>query len=110
MTATAPTSHQSRLIASRCTEARSGGVIGSAAQYQGLAKLNAHSMHATYSLNSPKISGDSEYMTWAQVAGLAAAGNEIAGHTAYHVDLPFIDPAEAQREICYDRDNLLQRG
>ena len=72
--------------------------------------LNAHSMHATYYLNSPKIGGDSAFMTWPQVADLAASGNEIAGHTAYHADLPFIDPTEAQRQICYDRDNLLQRG
>ena len=78
--------------------------------YQGLAMLNAHNMHATYYLNSPRISGDSAYMTWSNVADLAAAGNEIAGHTAYHADLPFIDPTEAQRQICYDRDNLLQRG
>src|SRR4051794_6881729 len=83
---------------------------GSADEYQGLATLNAHGMHATYYLNSPKISGDSEYMTWTQVAALAAAGNEIGGHTAYHVDLPFIDPTEAQRQICYDPPNLLQRG
>jgi len=68
---------------------------GSADQYQGLAMLNAHSMQATYYLNSAKISGDSGYMTWAQIADLAAAGNEIAGHTAYHVDLPFIDPTDA---------------
>ena len=72
--------------------------------------LNAHGMHATYFVNSPRISGDSAYMTWSNVADLAAAGNEIGGHTAYHADLPFIDPTEAQRQICYDRDNLLQRG
>ena len=83
---------------------------GSADQYQGLAALNAHGMHATYFLNSPKISGDSDFMTWSQIAGLAAAGNEIGGHTAYHADLPFIDPTEAQRQICYDRHNLLDRG
>ena len=83
---------------------------GSADQYQGLAALNAHGMHATYFLNSPKISGDSDFMTWSQIADLAAAGNEIAGHTAYHADLPFIDPTEAQRQICYDRHNLLDRG
>ena len=72
--------------------------------------LNAHGMHATYFVNSPRIGGDSAYMTWSNVADLAAAGNEIGGHTAYHADLPFIDPTEAQRQICYDRDNLLHRG
>ena len=83
---------------------------GIADVYQGLAPLNAHLMHATYYLNSPRIGGDSFYMNWAQVADLAAAGNEIAGHTAYHADLTATDPTEAQRQICYDRDNLLARG
>ena len=83
---------------------------GSGDQFQGLAPLNTHGMHATYYLNSPKIDNDSAYMTWAQVAQLAAAGNEIGGHTAYHADLPVTDPTEAQRQICYDRDNLLARG
>jgi peptidoglycan/xylan/chitin deacetylase (PgdA/CDA1 family) len=83
---------------------------GSGDQFQGLAPLNAHGMHATYYLNSPRIDSDSAYMTWAQVAQLSAAGNEIGGHTAYHADLPVTDPTEAQRQICYDRDNLLARG
>jgi peptidoglycan/xylan/chitin deacetylase (PgdA/CDA1 family) len=83
---------------------------GSADQYLGLAALNAHGMNATYYLNSAKINGDSAYLTWSQVADLAAAGNEIAGHTAYHADLTFTDPTEAQRQICYDRTNLLNRG
>jgi peptidoglycan/xylan/chitin deacetylase (PgdA/CDA1 family) len=79
-------------------------------QYQGLPALNAHGMNATYFVNSPRIDGDSSYMTWSQVGDLAAAGNEIGGHTAYHVDLPATDPTEAQRQICFDRDNLLARG
>ncbi len=83
---------------------------GSVDQYQGLVALNAHGMNATYYLNSAKISGDSAYMTWSQIADLAAAGNEIAGHTAFHADLTHIDPTEAQRQICYDRTNLLNRG
>jgi peptidoglycan/xylan/chitin deacetylase (PgdA/CDA1 family) len=83
---------------------------GIADAYQGLAPLNAHGMHATYYINSPRIGGDSLYLTWAQVADLAAAGNEIGGHTAYHADLTVTDPTEAQRQICYDRDNLLARG
>src|SRR6266571_2511798 len=83
---------------------------GSVDQYQGLVALNAHGMNATYYLNSAKISGDSAYMTWSQIADLAAAGNEIAGHTAFHADLTHIDPTEAQRQICYDRTNLQNCG
>src|SRR6266851_8054670 len=41
---------------------------------------------------------------------LYRAGNEIGGHTAYHVNLPQIDPTEAQRQICDDRVNLLNHG
>lgn len=83
---------------------------GWADQYPGLANLTAHSMSATYYVNSARVGGDPSYMTWAQVADLAAAGNEIAGHTAYHAHLPVTDPTEAQRQICYDRSNLLARG
>jgi len=49
-------------------------------------------------------------MTWQQLQGLAADGNEVGGHTAYHADLPQIDPTEAQRQICDDRVNLLNHG
>ena len=38
---------------------RSPSTTACADQYQGLAALNAHGMHATYYLNSPKIGGDS---------------------------------------------------
>jgi peptidoglycan/xylan/chitin deacetylase (PgdA/CDA1 family) len=83
---------------------------GSADQMAGLPALQSHGMVATYYLNSAKISGDANYMTWQNVSDLHNAGNEIAGHTAYHPDLTQIDPTEAQRQICYDRDNLLARG
>ena len=76
----------------------------------GLPILQKAGMVATYYLNSPRIGGDPAYMTWANIASLAAAGNEIGGHTAYHVDLPAIDPTEAQREICYDRTNMINHG
>jgi hypothetical protein len=76
----------------------------------GLPLLESHNMVATFYLNSPRIGGDSAYMTWKDVADLAKAGNEIAGHTAYHEDLPTVDPTEAQRQICYDRTNLINHG
>jgi peptidoglycan/xylan/chitin deacetylase (PgdA/CDA1 family) len=83
---------------------------GDATQYQVRSMLASHGMHATFYLNGAKIGGDSYYMTWSQINGIYADGNEIAGHTAYHPDLTQIDPVEAQREVCDDRAQLLGRG
>jgi len=68
---------------------------GSADQYQGLAALNAHGMHATYFLNSPKISGDSDFMTWSQIADLAPGviDSQPASFT-YHAELLYFVAAE----------------
>jgi Polysaccharide deacetylase len=43
-------------------------------------------MHATFFVNSGFVE-DSAHMTWEQLRALAAAGNEIAGHTLNPVDL-----------------------
>lgn len=50
------------------------------------------------------------YLTLAQVQQVAADGNEIAGHTIEHPDLPTLALAEQQREICNDRVNLINWG
>jgi peptidoglycan/xylan/chitin deacetylase (PgdA/CDA1 family) len=83
---------------------------GTASEYQARAMLSAHGMHGTFYLNSARIGSSSYYMTWPQIQDLASDGNEIGGHTAHHVDLVASDPAEAQREICQDRVNLLGQG
>ena len=83
---------------------------GTATEYQSRALLSAHGMHGTYYINSSRIGADSYYMTWAQVDDLAADGNEIGGHTAYHIDVPNTDSTEAARQICNDRVNLMNRG
>jgi peptidoglycan/xylan/chitin deacetylase (PgdA/CDA1 family) len=83
---------------------------GYATEYSTRTMLSSRGMHATFFLNSPRIGGDSNYMTWPQINDLYADGNEIAGHTAYHPVLTQLDVNEAQREICYDRANLLARG
>jgi hypothetical protein len=53
-------------------------------------------------------------MTWSQVRQLAAAGDEIAGHTIDHQSLAELeakgDSDEVRREICDDRSNLLSLG
>jgi peptidoglycan/xylan/chitin deacetylase (PgdA/CDA1 family) len=84
---------------------------GSAGQYTARSILAEHGMHATFYLNSSKVgTDDSYYMTWAQIQALASDGNEIGGHTAFHVNLPQTDPTEAQRQVCNDRVNLLNQG
>jgi peptidoglycan/xylan/chitin deacetylase (PgdA/CDA1 family) len=52
----------------------------------------------------------SGYLTLAQVQQVAADGNEIAGHTVQHQDLPTLAAGEQQREICNDRANLISLG
>jgi hypothetical protein len=32
------------------------------------------------------------------------AGNELAGHTVSHADLPMLDVDEQRRQVCDDRD------
>ena len=83
---------------------------GRATAYTARSILSSHSMHATFFINSPLIGSSSFYMTWQQINDLYSDGNEIGGHTAYHADLPQIDPTEAKRQICDDRVNLLNHG
>lgn len=71
--------------------------------------LAAHGMQGTFFVPSGLV-GSSGYMTWSQVSALAAAGNEIGGHTVDHVDLTTLSASEARQEICADRDALLQHG
>jgi peptidoglycan/xylan/chitin deacetylase (PgdA/CDA1 family) len=82
---------------------------GNADQYQALALLNAHGMHATFYVNTGVI-GDSAHLTWAQLQDLFAAGNDIGGHTLTHANLKHLKTADAQYQVCQDRDNLLSHG
>jgi peptidoglycan/xylan/chitin deacetylase (PgdA/CDA1 family) len=83
---------------------------GRATAYTARPILAAHGMRATFYVNSPLLGSSSFYMTWDQVEGLYADGNEIGGHTAYHTDLTAVDSAEAQRQVCEDRVNLITHG
>lgn len=71
--------------------------------------LAAHNMQGTFFVPSGFV-GTSGYMTWSQVTGLAASGNEIGGHTTDHVDLTTVSTSEARQEVCGDRNTLLQHG
>jgi peptidoglycan/xylan/chitin deacetylase (PgdA/CDA1 family) len=50
------------------------------------------------------------YLTLANLQQIQADGNEIAGHTIEHPDLPTLAPAEQEQEICNDRVNLINWG
>ena len=67
-------------------------------------------MHATFYVNSARLDEFSGFMTWQQVQDLYSDGNEIAGHTSFHVHLPQTEAGEAQRQICNDRVALLNHG
>jgi large repetitive protein len=71
--------------------------------------LNGAGMHATYFINSGRI-GTSGYMTRANLDSLAAAGNEIAGHTVSHLNLAALTPDGQRRQICNDRATLMSWG
>ena len=82
---------------------------GNADAYQALAMLSAHSMHATFYVNTGFI-GDSTHMSWAQLQTLFANGNDIGGHTLTHTDLKKLKTADARYQVCQDRDNLITNG
>jgi peptidoglycan/xylan/chitin deacetylase (PgdA/CDA1 family) len=83
---------------------------GRATAYTARSILASYGMHATFYVNSPRLGSSPFYMTWQNVSDLNSDGNEIGGHTAYHANLPQIDTAEATRQICDDRVNLLNHG
>ena len=84
---------------------------GTSNQYQARAMLASHGgMDATFFVNSAVIGTNPFYMTWDQLHGLVSDGSEIAGHSMYHADLVSSDSGEAARQVCYDRNNLLDHG
>ncbi|HKR72310.1 MAG TPA: polysaccharide deacetylase family protein [Streptosporangiaceae bacterium] len=77
----------------------------------GFPVLQAHGMHATFFINSgPIVAADPDHMTWADVHALFDAGNEIAGHTIDHANIQPLSVADAEREVCADRNTLLAQG
>lgn len=71
--------------------------------------MHAHGMAGTFFIITGAI-GTPHYMTRADLRQLAAAGNEIGGHTVSHLDLVNASPAETRRQICMGRDILAQWG
>jgi len=82
---------------------------GTATQYEHRMLLNARGIAATYYVNTGKL-GQPGYMTWDQVATMAAEGHEIGGHTRDHAHLAGLSDAHQRAEICDDRAELVARG
>ena len=79
---------------------------GTADQYAARTMLAQHSLHGTFYINSNNIGLSPSFLSWNQVADLAADGNEIGGHTLDHVDLTSVTSTEATRQVCNDRQAL----
>ena len=71
--------------------------------------LAANGMRGTFYVNSGNV-GSPGYLSWSQLQSFQSAGNEIAGHTINHVDLPTVSLTEAQRQVCQDRRALMSQG
>jgi peptidoglycan/xylan/chitin deacetylase (PgdA/CDA1 family) len=70
-----------------------------------------HGMHATFYANSGLVDlGNGAEMTWDQLRGLAADGNDVGGHSLTHADLARLSVPAMQHEICDDRNQLIAQG
>jgi hypothetical protein len=82
---------------------------GDADQMAAAAVLAAHRMAGTFYIITGAV-GAPHYLTLADLHRLAAAGNEIGGHTVSHLGLTQLSAAEARRQICLGRDILAHWG
>jgi endoglucanase len=82
---------------------------GNADQINALTPLQARDMVATFYINSGFI-GDPTHLSVADLHGLSAAGDEIAGHTIDHANIKKLKTADARSEVCTDRNTLLGWG
>src|SRR4029079_6708283 len=70
--------------------------------------LKPHGATATYFVNSGTVSVGTNFMTWAQLQALAAAGSDIGGKSVNSTNLTTDSNPTAQ--VCDDRTSLLQHG
>jgi Big-like domain-containing protein/polysaccharide deacetylase len=82
---------------------------GTADQAPAQSLLSSHGVHGVFFINSGRI-GTPGYLSLTQIHSIAADGNEIGGHTVSHADVPTLDLAEQQRQVCNDRVALLNEG
>jgi PKD repeat protein len=82
---------------------------GTVGQDQAAAVMAQYGMHGTFYINSGRV-GVQDYLTASQLHTVAAAGNEIAGHTVDHADLTTLSSDDVAREVCNDRVALHNLG
>jgi peptidoglycan/xylan/chitin deacetylase (PgdA/CDA1 family) len=82
---------------------------GTADQMAAARMLHSHGMRATFFVITGAI-GAPHYFSRSDLRWLAAAGDEIGGHTVSHLDLLNTSPAEARRQLCAGRDVLTRWG
>ncbi|RIJ69444.1 polysaccharide deacetylase [Nakamurella silvestris] len=82
---------------------------GIADQAAAVSAMAARGMKGTFFINSGFIGGDG-FFTLAQLQSIAAAGNEIGGHTVNHPDLTTLSTDEATRQVCNNRVALTNWG
>jgi peptidoglycan/xylan/chitin deacetylase (PgdA/CDA1 family) len=82
---------------------------GTADQMTAARMLRAHGLRATFFVVTGAI-GSPRYMTRGDLSWLAAAGDEIGGHTVSHLDLLNTSAPEARRQLCAGRDILNSWG
>jgi peptidoglycan/xylan/chitin deacetylase (PgdA/CDA1 family) len=80
---------------------------GRASQAQSAAIQQSRGFPATYYVNSGFLGSSRYYLTKPQLDSIAAAGNEIGGHTSLHENLTKIPPADASATVCNDRQQLV---
>jgi len=90
---------------------------GRADQMQALPIFREFGMHATYFIPSGLVCTQSSascthspYLSLPDIHKIASYGNEVGGLSVLHRDLTLMPAAEAQREVCNDRMNLLHWG
>src|SRR5829696_6272714 len=71
---------------------------GQASQYSAMQAMRARGMVGTFYINSGLVGTSSYYMPWERVNEIAAAGNEIGGHTVNHVNLATANSTTARSE------------
>jgi peptidoglycan/xylan/chitin deacetylase (PgdA/CDA1 family) len=71
--------------------------------------LTAQGIKATFYIITGEV-GTSGFVTWPNVAKLAAEGHEIGAHTVTHPDLPTLTPSEQEEQICGSRKQLEEHG
>ncbi|MDJ0336179.1 polysaccharide deacetylase family protein [Salinibacterium sp. G-O1] len=82
---------------------------GNADQLAGATIMNNNGIRGTFYVASGNI-GVPGFLTQADLLWLAGSGQEIAGHTVTHADLPSLPLDEAKRQVCNDRVTLANWG